>query len=154
MVLYEKWPTLLILKNIYDKEYQENRAKFLYYIQGRIVWSMGFFWTNIYHVLWREGSLYSGSKELSAVEKCPYWRIRDCTCMKCGIFGTKRTVRNRDVSVLTNYFLYEIWFLWNKNNSVVVLQKCLYYGGRDCVKFGIFRANRTVCIIESSVLWK
>ena len=52
LVVYDgavcKMTTLLILWNICDKEYQENRAKCLYYIEGGIVLSMGLFWTNIY----------------------------------------------------------------------------------------------------------
>ena len=35
---------------------------------------------------------------LSVIERCPYYRGR--VCMECGLFGTKRTVLNREVSVL------------------------------------------------------
>ena len=38
-----------------------------------------------------------GPNERSAIERCPYYRGRECSIY--GISGTKRTVRNREVSV-------------------------------------------------------
>ena len=39
-----------------------------------------------------------GQKQVSALQRCPYYRGREC--MIFGISGTKQTVRNREVSVL------------------------------------------------------
>ena len=39
-----------------------------------------------------------GQKQVSALQRCPYYRGREC--MIFGISGAKRTVRNREVSVL------------------------------------------------------
>ena len=38
-----------------------------------------------------------GQNQVSALQRCPYYRDREC--MIFGISGTKRTVRNREVSV-------------------------------------------------------
>ena len=38
-----------------------------------------------------------GQNQVSALQRCPYYRGREC--MVFGISGTKRTVRNREVSV-------------------------------------------------------
>ena len=38
-----------------------------------------------------------GQNQVSALQRCPYYRGREC--MIFGISGTKRTVRNREVSV-------------------------------------------------------
>ena len=38
-----------------------------------------------------------GQNQVSALQRCPYYRGREC--MIFGICGTKRTVRNREVSV-------------------------------------------------------
>ena len=39
-----------------------------------------------------------GQNQVSALQRCPYYRGREC--MIFDISGTKRTVRNREVSVL------------------------------------------------------
>ena len=39
-----------------------------------------------------------GQNQVSALQWCPYYRVKEC--MVFGISGTKRTVRNREVSVL------------------------------------------------------
>ena len=39
-----------------------------------------------------------GQNQVSALQRCPYYRGRECRIF--GISGTKRTVRNREVSVL------------------------------------------------------
>ena len=39
-----------------------------------------------------------GQNKVSALQRCPYYRGREC--MIFGISGTKRTVRNREVSIL------------------------------------------------------
>jgi len=39
-----------------------------------------------------------GQNQVSALQRCPYYRDRECVIF--GISGTKRTVRNREVSVL------------------------------------------------------
>ena len=39
-----------------------------------------------------------GQNQLSALQRCPYYRGREC--MIFGISGTKQTVRNREVSLL------------------------------------------------------
>ena len=39
-----------------------------------------------------------GQNQVSALQRCPYYRGREC--MIFGISGTKQTVRNREVSVL------------------------------------------------------
>ena len=39
-----------------------------------------------------------GQNQVSVLQRCPYYRGRDC--MIFGISGTKRTVSNREVSVL------------------------------------------------------
>ena len=38
-----------------------------------------------------------GQNQVSALQRCPYYRGREC--MIFGISGTKQTVRNREVSV-------------------------------------------------------
>ena len=38
-----------------------------------------------------------GQNQVSALQRCPYYRGREC--MVFGISGTKQTVRNREVSV-------------------------------------------------------
>ena len=38
-----------------------------------------------------------GQNQESALQRCPYYRVREC--MIFGISGTKRTVHNREVSV-------------------------------------------------------
>ena len=39
-----------------------------------------------------------GQNQVSALQRCPYYRDREC--MIFGISRTKQTVRNREVSVL------------------------------------------------------
>ena len=39
-----------------------------------------------------------GPRQLSVVERCSYYRGRECT--NFGFFGSKRTVRNRELSAL------------------------------------------------------
>ena len=39
-----------------------------------------------------------GQRELFVIERCPYYIERNC--MNFGVFGTKRTVCNKEVSIL------------------------------------------------------
>ena len=47
-----------------------------------------------------------GQNQVSAVQRFPYYRGREC--MIFGISGTKRTVRNGDVSLLYRFPLREV----------------------------------------------
>ena len=57
--------------------------------------------TKTHQCQYRQTSLIrtpKGQNQVSALQRCPYYRGREC--MIFGISGTKRTVCNREVSVL------------------------------------------------------
>ena len=73
--------------------------------------------------------------------------------MKMGILRIKRTVRNRErgVSIIeVELIARSLVSLGPRELSVV--ERCVYYGGRDCMKMDIFRTKRTVRNREVSVL--
>ena len=50
------------------------------------------------------------------MESCPYYKGGDC--MKFGIYGTVRIVRNRGMSILYRWRLYEVLYLYRTKRTV------------------------------------
>ena len=68
--------------NIFNTDTEEGTKQSVRIIEVEFVWNL----------------LSLGPSELSTIERCPYYR--GGVCMEFGLFRTKRTVYNREVSVL------------------------------------------------------
>lgn len=68
--------------------------------------------------------------------------------MKFGVLGTQRTVHSSEVSILWT----EIGIL-RSLVSILGTKRCLYYGGRESMRFGVSGTkgtvqNASVCVVE------